>query len=83
MAQHAMRLMTAFLPIGSGCGQGSFVMGLANRNLETARITAAPSGVWMAQIARNLMDVVIGFLSDHRYLICDRYPLYTRAFHVS
>ena len=34
----------------------------------------------MTQIARNLTDVAIGFLSDHRYLICDRDPLYTREF---
>ncbi len=43
-------------------------------------VSSAPSGVWMTQIARNLTDVAIGFLSDHRYLICDRDPLYTREF---
>ena len=57
-----------------------FVMDLATRKIEVAGITAAPSGVWMTQIARNLTDVAIGFLSDHRYLICDRDPLYTREF---
>ncbi len=59
-----------------------FVMDLATRKIEVAGITAAPSGVWMTQIARNLTDVANGFLSDHRYLICDRDPLYiyTREF---
>ena len=57
-----------------------FVMDLATRNVEVAGITAAPSGVWMTQIARNLTDAAIGFLSDHRYLICDRDPLYTWLF---
>ncbi len=57
-----------------------FVMDLATRNVEVAGITAFPSGVWMTQIARNLTDVAIGFLSDHRYLICDRDPLYAREF---
>ena len=51
-----------------------FVMDLATRKIEVAGITAAPSGVWMTQIARNLTDVAIGFLSDDRYLICDRDP---------
>ena len=57
-----------------------FVMDLATRKVEVAGITAFPSGVWMTQIARNLTDVAIGFLSDHRYLICDRDPLYTQEF---
>ena len=34
----------------------------------------------MKQIARNLTDVVDGFLRDTRYLILDRDPLYTAAF---
>ncbi len=51
-----------------------FVMDLATRKIEVAGITAAPSGVWMTQIARNLTDVAIGFLSDDRLLICDRDP---------
>ncbi len=59
-----------------GCGAEV----LATRKVEVAGITAAPSGVWMTQIARNLTDVAIGFLSDHRYLICDRDPLYAREF---
>jgi transposase InsO family protein len=34
----------------------------------------------MAQIARNLTDVVDGFFKGKRYLIHDRDPLYTRDF---
>ena len=34
----------------------------------------------MAQVARNLTDVVDGFLRDKRYLIHDRSPLFTSVF---
>ena len=34
----------------------------------------------MQQIGRNVTDVVDGFLSDARYVILDRDPLYTDAF---
>jgi transposase InsO family protein len=34
----------------------------------------------MQQIARNLVDCEVGFLSDSRYLIHDRDPLFTQAF---
>ncbi len=57
-----------------------FVVDLATRRVEVAEITASSTGVWMTPIARNLTDVAIGFLSDHRYVICDRDPLYTREF---
>ncbi len=34
----------------------------------------------MKQIARNLTDAYAGFLSEARYLIHDRDPLYTKEF---
>ncbi len=34
----------------------------------------------MAQVARNLTDVVDGFLKDHRVLICDRDTKFTEQF---
>ena len=34
----------------------------------------------MKQVARNLIDVVDGFLHNARYLIHDRDPLFTKAF---
>jgi hypothetical protein len=37
-----------------------------------------PREAWMLQIGRNLTDAVDGFLLQHRYVIVDRDPLYTR-----
>jgi transposase InsO family protein len=34
----------------------------------------------MKQVARNLTDALDGFLIEHRYLIMDRDPLFTRGF---
>ena len=34
----------------------------------------------MEQMARNLVDVVNGFLIGKRYVLVDRDPLYTEAF---
>ncbi len=34
----------------------------------------------MAQMARNLVDAVDGFLVGKRYVLIDRDPLYTEAF---
>ena len=57
-----------------------FVMRLKTRRVKIAGITAAPCEAWMKQVARNLTDAGEGFLSDARYLILDRDPLYTAAF---
>ena len=35
----------------------------------------------MEQMARNLVDAVNGFLVGKRYILIDRDPLYTGAFH--
>jgi transposase InsO family protein len=57
-----------------------FVMDLASRRVEIAGISRSPDGVWMEQVARNLLDAGDGFLLGKRYLILDRDPLYTREF---
>jgi transposase InsO family protein len=57
-----------------------FVINLKTRRVEIAGITAAPNGLWMQQIARNLVDCEDGFLLGSRYLIHDRDPLFTQAF---
>ena len=48
--------------------------------MEIAGIASSANGLWMAQIARNLTDVINGFFTGKRYLIHDRDPLYTKEF---
>ena len=55
-----------------------FVIDLKTRRVEIAGISQRPHGEWINQIARNLIDVVDGFLKKTEYLIHDRDPLYTR-----
>jgi putative transposase len=57
-----------------------FVIDLASRRVEIAGISRCPGGLWMEQVARNLLDAGDGFLLGKRYLILDRDPLYTREF---
>jgi transposase InsO family protein len=57
-----------------------FVLDLATRRVEIAGIAPEPTGLWMSQVARNLVDEFDGFLKGKRYLIHDRDPLYTRDF---
>jgi hypothetical protein len=52
-----------------------FVMDLASRRVEIGGISRSPDGVWMEQVARNLLDAEDGFLLGKRYLILDRDPL--------
>jgi putative transposase len=56
------------------------VIDLVSRRVEIAGISRCPDGLWMEQVARNLLDVSDGFLLGKRYLILDRDPLYTREF---
>jgi transposase InsO family protein len=56
------------------------VIELQTRRVQIAGIHPQPYGEWMAQMARNLTDVVDGFLRDASHLIHDRDPLYTGAF---
>jgi transposase InsO family protein len=57
-----------------------FFIELSTRRVETGGISAAANGLWMSQIARNLIDSVDGLLTGKRYLIHDRDPLFTDEF---
>jgi transposase InsO family protein len=57
-----------------------FFIKLSSRRVHIAGITEYPHGTWMQQIGRNVTDTFDGFLSDVRYIILDRDPLYTDAF---
>ena len=56
-----------------------FVIDLATRHVHIAGISSGPNGNWMAQIARHLTGWD-DFLSNKRYLIHDRDPLFTKQF---
>jgi putative transposase len=58
-----------------------FVIDLSTRRVEIAGIVPVPNGLWMRQVARNLVDDLSGFFKGKRFLIHDRDPLYTRGFH--
>lgn len=49
-----------------------FVIELGSRRVHIAGSAPNPDEAFMAQVARNLTDVVDGFLVGHRFLICDR-----------
>jgi putative transposase len=57
-----------------------FFIELSTRRVEIGGISAAPNGLWMNQIARNLTDALDGLLTGKRYLIHDRDPLFTDDF---
>jgi hypothetical protein len=46
-----------------------FVIDLASRRVEIAGISRSPDGLWMEQVARNLLDAGDGFLLGRKYLI--------------
>ena len=54
-----------------------FVIDLSSRRVQIAGIAPLPDGLWMLQVARNLIDDFDGFLHGKRYLIHDRDPLFT------
>ncbi len=57
-----------------------FVIDLSTRKVEIVGIVPIPDGLWMRQMARNLIDGFDGFLRYKKFLIhvCD--PLYTKEF---
>jgi transposase InsO family protein len=55
-----------------------FVIELATRRVHIAGITSRPTGEWMMQVARNLLDAEDGFLLGKTHLIMDRDPLFTK-----
>ena len=48
-----------------------FAMDLKSRKVHFAGATPNPCESFMAQVARNLTDAFDGFLTGHRFLICD------------
>jgi hypothetical protein len=51
--------------------------------VHIAGLIRHPHDAWLLQVARNLTDSVDGFLRGKRYLIHDRDPLFTEAFHAT
>ena len=60
----------------------TFVLELATRRVTCAGNTPHPGGVWMEQLARNLTDVMSGFMNGKRILIMDRVHCFMRDFDV-
>ena len=56
------------------------VIDLASRRVEVAGIVQQPTGEWMMQVSRNLLDAQVGFLLGKTHLIMDRDPLFTKGF---
>ena len=54
------------------------VIDLATRRVEIGGITCDPTGAWMLQAARNLLDAEEGFLLGKTHLIMDRDPVFTK-----
>ena len=48
--------------------------------MEIAGISPVGNGLWMEPVARNLTDLVDGFLRGKTHLVHDRDPLFTKAF---
>ena len=57
-----------------------FVIDLASRRVEIGGIVQQPTGEWMMQVARNLLDAEEGFLVDKTHLILDRDPVFAAEF---
>ena len=55
-----------------------FAMDIGSREVELGGITYAPDGNWTTQIARNMCDMVDGFMLGKKYLIHDRDALFHR-----
>lgn len=53
------------------------VIDLASRRVEIGGIVHEPTGAWMMQAARNLLDAEDGFLTGKTKLIMDRDPIFT------
>ena len=56
-----------------------FVIDLSTRRVEIAGINSSPYGAWVEQVLRRQLDDFDGFLRNHKYLIHDRDPLFTRS----
>lgn len=56
-----------------------FVIDLSTRRVEIAGISSAPHGAWVEQVLRRQIDDFDGFLRNHKFLIHDRDPLFTKS----
>ena len=54
------------------------VIDLASRRVEICGIAREPTGAWMKQAVRNLLDCEDGFLTGKTKLIMDRDPVFTK-----
>ena len=57
-----------------------FVIELGSRRVHVAGVTAYPTGLWVAQQARNLLVELDDRAAAFRFLIRDRDTKFTRAF---
>ena len=57
-----------------------FFIELSMRRVKIAGVAAQANGLWMSQIGRDISDPVDGLFRGKRYLIHDRYPLFTAEF---
>ena len=57
-----------------------FAIDLATRAVEIAGVTTNPDAQFMAQVARNLVDHVDGFLRGKRFMIIDRDSKFSEDF---
>jgi transposase InsO family protein len=56
-----------------------FVIDLSTRRVEIAGISDRPHGAWVEQVMKRMTDDFDGFLRNHRYLIHDRDPFFTKS----
>jgi hypothetical protein len=55
-------------------------MHVKSRAVDIGGIVVNPTGDWMKQVGRNLLDPEEGFLRDATHLILDRDPVYAACF---
>ena len=55
------------------------VIDLSKRRVEIARISDRPQGAWVQHVLRRQFDEFDGLLRNHKYLIHDRDPLFTKS----
>ena len=56
-----------------------FVIHLSTRRVEIAGISSSPHGAWVERVLKRMTDDFDGFLRNHKYLIHDRDPLFTKS----
>ena len=56
-----------------------FVIDLPTRRVEIAGISSSPHGAWVERALRLQLDDFDGYLRNHKYLIHDLDPLFTKA----